>query len=211
MRCCVIMMWFVEICVPLQDIVLDFSPGPIHAVDGDKGLNSPLSYSIISGNIHTTPTCLQFVVFVSEIVPMFVLGDDDGHFLMDRETGEVKLIRGVRDRLATPELHLHVMVRYYKLSSELERYTYFSNSQNQILCCDCGLYTGVSGRWPQEVLHCYSVGPSSGGEPVLSGVWQSWISRLCNRREELCLFGSHIWQQSTYVTCARPRLQPCMH
>lgn len=37
----------------LQDIVLDFWPGPIHAVDGDRGLSSPLSYAIISGTVHT--------------------------------------------------------------------------------------------------------------------------------------------------------------
>lgn len=40
-------------CVMLQDIVLDFSPGPIHAVDGDRGLSSPLSYAILSGTVHT--------------------------------------------------------------------------------------------------------------------------------------------------------------
>ncbi|KAK2842200.1 hypothetical protein Q5P01_012400 [Channa striata] len=73
-----------------EDIMLDFSPGPIHAVDGDKG-------------------------------------DDDGHFLMDRKTGEVKLIQGVRNRLATPELHLQVMVfqdddpRKYSVTAVLVR------------------------------------------------------------------------------------------
>ncbi|XP_034031384.1 uncharacterized protein LOC117514922 [Thalassophryne amazonica] len=67
-----------------EDIVLDFSPGPIHAVDGDTGINSPISYTIISGH-------------------------NDGHFLMDRETGEVRLIQGVKDRLTTPMLHLQVM------------------------------------------------------------------------------------------------------
>lgn len=36
----------------LQDIVLDFNPGPIHAVDGDRGLNSPVSYAIVSGITH---------------------------------------------------------------------------------------------------------------------------------------------------------------
>lgn len=46
--------WLVDhqMCVSLQDIVLDFSPGPIHAVDGDTGLSSPLSYAILSGTIH---------------------------------------------------------------------------------------------------------------------------------------------------------------
>ncbi|XP_029378360.1 cadherin-related family member 5 [Echeneis naucrates] len=67
-----------------EDVVLDFSPGPIHAVDGDKELKAPLSYAILSG-------------------------DDECRFLMDGETGEVKLTRGVRDRLITPVLHLQVM------------------------------------------------------------------------------------------------------
>lgn len=40
-------------CVMLQDTVLDFSPGPILAVDGDRGLSSPVSYAILSGIIHT--------------------------------------------------------------------------------------------------------------------------------------------------------------
>lgn len=37
-------------------------------------------------------------------------GDDDSHFIMDREKGEMRLTRGVTDRLTTPELHLQVMV-----------------------------------------------------------------------------------------------------
>ncbi|KAF3688882.1 Cadherin-related family member 5 [Channa argus] len=85
-----------------EDIVLDFSPGPIHAVDGDKGLSCPLSYAILSGN-------------------------DDSRFLMDRKTGEVKLIQGVRNRLETPELHLQVMAyqdddpRKYSVTAVLVR------------------------------------------------------------------------------------------
>nr|XP_046249964.1 cadherin-related family member 5-like [Scatophagus argus] len=67
-----------------EDIVLDFSPGPIHAVDGDRGISSPVSYAILSG-------------------------DDDGRFLMDKKTGEIKLMHGVRDRLITPEVQLLVM------------------------------------------------------------------------------------------------------
>ncbi|KAM9351987.1 cadherin-related family member 5 [Symphorus nematophorus] len=85
-----------------EDIVLDFSPGPIHAVDGDRGLSSPVSYAILSGN-------------------------DDGRFQMDRETGEVKLIQAVRDRLNTPTLRLQVMAyqdddpRKYSVATALVR------------------------------------------------------------------------------------------
>lgn len=44
-------------CVPLQDIVLDFSPGPIRAVDGDRGLRSPISYVILAGSAHSSQDC----------------------------------------------------------------------------------------------------------------------------------------------------------
>lgn len=33
----------------MQDFVLDFSPGPIHAVDGDRGLSATVNYAILSG------------------------------------------------------------------------------------------------------------------------------------------------------------------
>ncbi|XP_035497737.2 protocadherin-11 X-linked [Scophthalmus maximus] len=85
-----------------EDIVLDFSPGPIYAVDGDSGLSTPLSYAILSG-------------------------DNEGRFLMDRVTGEMKLTRGVTDRLTTPTLHLQVMAyqdndpRKYSVATVLVR------------------------------------------------------------------------------------------
>ncbi|XP_068595976.1 cadherin-related family member 5 [Brachionichthys hirsutus] len=83
-RICTSPVYMVNVTEGEEDIVLDFSPGPIHAVDGDIGLSSPVSYAILSG------------------------GDID-HFLMDRKTGEMKLIQAVRDRLETPSLHLQVM------------------------------------------------------------------------------------------------------
>ncbi|KAM9854758.1 uncharacterized protein ACBR49_003291 [Aulostomus maculatus] len=83
-RICTSPVYTVNITEGEEDFVLDFSPGPIHAIDGDRGLNSPISYAILSG-------------------------DNDGHFLMDRETGEVRLTHAVRDRLTTPTLHLQVM------------------------------------------------------------------------------------------------------
>ncbi|XP_070827416.1 cadherin-related family member 5 isoform X1 [Chaetodon trifascialis] len=101
-RICTSPVYTVNVTEGDEDIVLDFSPGPIHAVDGDRGLSSPVSYAILSG-------------------------DDDGHFLMDRETGEMKLIQGVIDRLTTPELHLQVMAyqdndpRKYSVATVLVR------------------------------------------------------------------------------------------
>ncbi|RVE71889.1 hypothetical protein OJAV_G00056520 [Oryzias javanicus] len=67
-----------------EDIVLDFFPGPIHAVDGDRGLSSPIGYAILPG-------------------------DDEAHFKMDRKTGVMRLTLGVTDRLITPVLRLQVM------------------------------------------------------------------------------------------------------
>lgn len=61
-----IQIWFLEegMRVVLQDIVLDFSPGPILAVDGDRGLSSPVSYAILSGTTHThARSDVQCVVF----------------------------------------------------------------------------------------------------------------------------------------------------
>ncbi|XP_044050689.1 cadherin-related family member 5 isoform X2 [Siniperca chuatsi] len=101
-RICTSPVYTVNVTEGEEDIVLDFSPGPIHAVDGDRGLSSSISYAILSG-------------------------DDDGHLLMDRETGEVKLTRGVTDRLTTPVLHLQVMAyqdddpRKYSVATVLVR------------------------------------------------------------------------------------------
>ncbi|KAK9516760.1 hypothetical protein VZT92_024673 [Zoarces viviparus] len=101
-RICTSPVYTVNVTEGEEDIVLDFSPGPIHAVDGDRELSSPLSYAILSG-------------------------DDDGYFLMDRETGEVKLICVIGDRLTTPELHLQVMAyqdddpRKYSVATVLVR------------------------------------------------------------------------------------------
>ncbi|XP_052330583.1 cadherin-related family member 5-like [Oncorhynchus keta] len=83
-RVCTNPIYMVNITEGEQDILLDFSPGPINAVDGDRGLSTPLSYSILSGA-------------------------DSGHFVMDELTGEVRLTRGVENRLQTPTLHLQVM------------------------------------------------------------------------------------------------------
>lgn len=56
--------------------------------------------------MHSTLPC-----FTSVMAFAFMVGDDEGRFLMDRETGEMKLTRAVKDRLTTPVLHLQVMVR----------------------------------------------------------------------------------------------------
>ncbi|XP_051977080.1 protocadherin-15-like isoform X5 [Xyrauchen texanus] len=67
-----------------EDTVLYFSPGPIHAEDGDKDIQTPLVYSILSG-------------------------DDNGRFTLDHETGEITLLQRVENRLLTPSFRLRIM------------------------------------------------------------------------------------------------------
>ncbi len=154
--------------------MLDFSPGPIHAVDGDRELSSPISYAILSGTIHTDASSYSKCPYMCTSVTAFVfmLGDDDGRFLIDRETGEVKLTRGVRDRLTTRVLHLQVMVRL-KYSVGLKDIHFLTPNINLTalsFCLSVSCNPGLSGQRPQEVFCRYSLGPNSGSEPVFPGV-----------------------------------------
>uniref|UniRef100_A0A3Q2V881 Cadherin-related family member 5-like n=1 Tax=Haplochromis burtoni TaxID=8153 RepID=A0A3Q2V881_HAPBU len=65
-----------------QDVGLDFSPGPITAEDGDKGINAPLTYTILS--------------------------DDQGRFTINNTTGEIQ----VDDRLKYSVASVLVRVLY---------------------------------------------------------------------------------------------------
>lgn len=109
-------------CVTLQDIVLDFSPGPIQAVDGDRGLRSPISYAILSGSTHSSEDCASTAphsrACIKNCIYAHASGDDGGRFLLDRETGEMRLVRGVRDRLTSPTLHLNIMVVFQLCEEE---------------------------------------------------------------------------------------------
>lgn len=67
-----------------QSLVLVFSPGPVRAEDGDRGLDSPLTYSILSG-------------------------DDQGRFVINNRTGEIQLTRAVNDRRQTTSFRLTIM------------------------------------------------------------------------------------------------------
>lgn len=92
--------------------MLDFSPGPIHAEDVDRGMRSSVSYVILSGIKSTNEGLhLRRAQLTSGTVFVLMLGNKDGHVSMDRKTGDVKLIKGVTDRLITPVLNLQVMVR----------------------------------------------------------------------------------------------------
>ncbi|XP_071358635.1 cadherin-related family member 5 isoform X2 [Trachinotus anak] len=68
-----------------QDLVLEFSPGPIRAEDGDRGIDTPLIYSILSG-------------------------DDQGRFVINKKTGELRLTRAVDNRRLMPNFTLNIMV-----------------------------------------------------------------------------------------------------
>ncbi|XP_061570383.1 cadherin-related family member 5 [Cololabis saira] len=65
--------------------ILDFSPGPIRAEDGDRGIDAPLVYTILSG-------------------------DDQGRFVINETTGEVNLTRAVDDRLQEANFTISVVV-----------------------------------------------------------------------------------------------------
>nr|XP_046235491.1 protocadherin-15 [Scatophagus argus] len=68
-----------------QERVLEFSPGPIRAEDGDRGINTSLIYSILSG------------------------GDQD-RFVINNRTGEIRLTRPVNSRQVMSNFTLIVMV-----------------------------------------------------------------------------------------------------
>ncbi|XP_028809643.1 cadherin-related family member 5 isoform X2 [Denticeps clupeoides] len=67
-----------------EDVILNFAPGPIHAEDGDKELQEPLFYTILSG-------------------------DDHGRFIIDNQTGEIMLTMRVENRLLSPLYRLRIM------------------------------------------------------------------------------------------------------
>ncbi|XP_051580633.1 uncharacterized protein LOC127456264 [Myxocyprinus asiaticus] len=83
-RICANPLYMANITENEQDIILDFSPGPIQAVDGDEGLKTPITYTILSGA-------------------------DNGRFVIDSSSGEVRLTRSVENRLLTPTLRLRIM------------------------------------------------------------------------------------------------------
>ncbi|XP_011491718.1 cadherin-related family member 5-like isoform X2 [Oryzias latipes] len=68
-----------------QDKVLEFSPGPIKAQDGDRGINCPLTYSILSG-------------------------DEGGRFVIDNRTGELRITGGVKRPRLPSTIKLNIMV-----------------------------------------------------------------------------------------------------
>ncbi|XP_019126719.2 cadherin-related family member 5 [Larimichthys crocea] len=68
-----------------QGIVLEFSPGPIRAEDGDRGINTPLIYTILSG-------------------------DDQGRFVINNSTGEIRLTRPLNSQPVAANFTLNIMV-----------------------------------------------------------------------------------------------------
>uniref|UniRef100_A0A8B9JW61 Cadherin domain-containing protein n=1 Tax=Astyanax mexicanus TaxID=7994 RepID=A0A8B9JW61_ASTMX len=72
----------VNICA--VNTILHFSPGPIHAEDGDKDILAPVTYAILSG-------------------------DDNGRFTINHETGEITLRRRVQNRLMASSFRLLIM------------------------------------------------------------------------------------------------------
>ncbi|KAM8883907.1 cadherin-related family member 5 isoform 1-T1 [Synchiropus picturatus] len=68
-----------------EGTVLEFSPGPVRAEDGDRGLNTAVVYTILSG-------------------------DDQGRFAIDNQTGDIRLTRAVGDKGQSANFQLTVMV-----------------------------------------------------------------------------------------------------
>ncbi|XP_066524942.1 protocadherin-15 [Hoplias malabaricus] len=67
-----------------ENSILHFSPGPIHAEDGDRDIKTPLIYTILSG-------------------------EDNGRFTINHDTGEITLRRRIESRLMTPSFRLLIM------------------------------------------------------------------------------------------------------
>ncbi|XP_051786213.1 protocadherin beta-10 [Erpetoichthys calabaricus] len=74
----------VNVTEKTQTGVLHFSPGPIHAVDGDKGIMDSVIYTILSGA-------------------------DNGRFRINNKTGDIIMTKPVENRLLTPNFRLRVM------------------------------------------------------------------------------------------------------
>lgn len=67
--------FFLFACL-FQDVGLDFSPGPITAEDGDKGINAPLTYTILSGQTHShspLDSCTNMCVQVCLLHPQVMI------------------------------------------------------------------------------------------------------------------------------------------
>ncbi|XP_005734273.1 cadherin-related family member 5 isoform X2 [Pundamilia nyererei] len=92
-----------------QDVGLDFSPGPITAEDGDKGINAPLTYTILSGQTHSHSP-LDSCTNVCTGVFASPTGDDQGRFTINNTTGEIRLTRAADDQRLTTNYMLTIMV-----------------------------------------------------------------------------------------------------
>lgn len=77
-------LYTVNITEKEKDKILQFSPGPIHAEDGDKDIQAAVSYTLLSGG-------------------------DNGRFIINNDTGEISLTRSVENRLLTPTYTLRIM------------------------------------------------------------------------------------------------------
>uniref|UniRef100_A0A8B9RA25 Cadherin domain-containing protein n=1 Tax=Astyanax mexicanus TaxID=7994 RepID=A0A8B9RA25_ASTMX len=77
-------LYIANISEEAENTILHFSPGPIHAEDGDKDILAPVTYAILSG-------------------------DDNGRFTINHETGEITLRRRVQNRLMASSFRLLIM------------------------------------------------------------------------------------------------------
>lgn len=155
-------------CVSLQDIVLDFSPGPIQAVDGDRGLRSPISYAILSGPSRSRRLCSQrsaptslhhnsFLHLYSRFRRRrraFPVGQRNG-----RDETRPRGQRQAEQPDAAPQHH-------GSFPTVRGGESHPCSSPAPSLCVLLGIPAGR----PQKVHRCDGIGPSSGGEPFPSRV-----------------------------------------
>ncbi|KAJ0056894.1 hypothetical protein NL108_000690 [Boleophthalmus pectinirostris] len=169
----------------------NFSPGPIRAEDGDRGLDTPLKYSILSGS-------------------------DLDRFVINSSTGHITLTRAADDRRHTPFFRLNIMASQlddpfkYSIASVLVRVlaenmyppvfnqsTYkgfvvqssspaaiVSTYRNQVLLIQVVDLDFPDGRNPNVQYYLYSVSVTEGLYHITQGV-------LIARTDHLYAFDRH--------------------
>lgn len=93
-----------------QTGALSLKPGPVHAIDGDTGINEEITYTFLSGKQRINKKCLllsQKPSVASWLVVCFS-GNDEGLFAINPSTGDITMLRPA-DVLG--EINLVVLVR----------------------------------------------------------------------------------------------------